>query len=421
MKKKNSLLVKFKKFWKNLGPGLVTGASDDDPSGIATYSQAGAKYGLQLLWTAILTYPLMVSIQEMCARIGIVTKKGLTGTIKQYYPKYLLYIILAISFPSIVLNIGADIAGMGAVGNLLIPKIPAFLFSIIFTIILMYSIIFWSYNKIASVLKWLCIILFSYILIPFFIETNWLLVFKNALIPKFINDKDYYLMLVAILGTTISPYLFFWQASMEVEEANAKHLMVDKKVVTNMEEDVKGGMFFTTIVFFFIILTTGSVLFNAGIHQIDTVEEAAKALQPLAGDFAYLLFALGVLGTGFLAIPVLAGSLSYMIAETFGWEEGLNKKFHEAPGFYITMVISLIIGLMIHFIGISPIQALIYTAVLYGITAPVLIALILHICNQKKIMGKYTNNKWSNIFGIITFLLMTASSILLLYFTIKKN
>ena len=421
MKKKNSLLVKFKNFLKNLGPGLVTGASDDDPSGIATYSQAGAKYGLQLLWTAILTYPLMVSIQEMCARIGIVTKKGLTGTIKKYYPKYLLYIILAISFPSIVLNIGADIAGMGAVGNLLMPKIPAFLFSIAFTVMLMYSIIFWSYNKIASILKWLCITLFSYILIPFFIHTDWLLVFKNALLPKFINDKDYYIMLVGILGTTISPYLFFWQASMEVEEAQAKHLMVDKKVITNMKEDVKGGMFFTTIVFFFIILTTGSVLFNAGIHHIDTVEEAAKALQPIAGDFAYLLFALGVLGTGFLAIPVLAGSLSYMMAETFGWQEGLNKKFHEAPGFYITMVISLIIGLMIHFIGISPIQALIYTAVLYGITAPVLIALILHICNQKKIMGEFTNNKWSNIFGVITFVVMTAASILLLYFTIKNN
>ena len=421
MKKKNSLLVKFKNFLKNLGPGLVTGASDDDPSGIATYSQAGAKYGLQLLWTAILTYPLMVSIQEMCARIGIVTKKGLTGTIKKYYPKYLLYIILAISFPSIVLNIGADIAGMGAVGNLLMPKIPAFLFSIAFTVMLMYSIIFWSYNKIASILKWLCITLFSYILIPFFIHTDWLLVFKNALLPKFINDKDYYIMLVGILGTTISPYLFFWQASMEVEEAQAKHLVVDKKVITNMKEDVKGGMFFTTIVFFFIILTTGSVLFNAGIHHIDTVEEAAKALQPIAGDFAYLLFALGVLGTGFLAIPVLAGSLSYMMAETFGWQEGLNKKFHEAPGFYITMVISLIIGLMIHFIGISPIQALIYTAVLYGITAPVLIALILHICNQKKIMGEFTNNKWSNIFGVITFVVMTAASILLLYFTIKNN
>lgn len=416
MKKKKKISLTFKRFWKNLGPGLVTGASDDDPSGIATYSQAGAKYGLQLLWTAVFTYPLMVSIQEMCARIGIVTKQGLTGTIKKYYPKYLLYIILVISFPSIILNIGADIAGMGAVGNLLLPKIPAFLFSIVFTVLLMYSIIFWSYNKIASVLKWLCITLFSYILIPFLIRTNWLLVFQNTFIPKFINDKDYLIMLVGILGTTISPYLFFWQASMEVEEAQAKHLMVDKKVVTNMEDDVKGGMFFTTIVFFFIILTTGSVLFNAGIHNINTVEEAAKALQPLAGDFAYALFALGVLGTGFLAIPVLAGSLSYMMAETFGWQEGLNKKFHQAPGFYITMVISLIIGLLIHFTGISPIQALIYTAVLYGITAPVLIGIILHICNQKKIMGKFTNNKWSNIFGVITFLLMTVSAILLLYY-----
>ena len=182
-----------------------------------------------------------------------------------------------------------------------------------------------------------------------------------------------------------------------------------------MEDDVKGGMLFTTIVFF-IILTTGSVLFNAGIHHIDTVEEAANALKPLAGDFAYLLFSIGVLGTGFLAIPVLAGSLSYMMAETFGWQEGLNKKFHQAPGFYITMIISLIIGLLIHFIGISPIQALIYTAVLYGITAPVLIGLIIHICNRKIIMGEFTNSKWSNLFGIITFLLMSVSAILLLYY-----
>ena len=420
MKKKKKISIKFKRFWRNLGPGLVTGASDDDPSGIATYSQAGAKYGLQLLWTAVFTYPLMVSIQEMCARIGIVTKKGLTGTIKKYYPKYFLYIILLISFPSIVLNIGADIAGMGAVGNLLMPKIPAFIFSIFFTILLVYSIIFWSYIKIASVLKWLCITLFSYILIPFLMHTNWLVVFKNALIPKFINDKDYIIMLVGILGTTISPYLFFWQASMEVEEAHAKHLMVDKKVVSNMKEDVKGGMFFTTLVFFFIILTTGSVLFNAGIHHIDTVEEAAKALQPLAGDFAYLLFAIGVLGTGFIAIPVLAGSLSYMMAETFNWQEGLNKKFHQAPGFYITMIVSLIIGLLIHFIGISPMKALIYTAVLYGITAPVLIGLILHICNQKKIMGDFINNKWSNIFGVTTLILMTVSVILLFYFQLKN-
>lgn len=413
MKRSTKILNKIK---KTLGPGLITGASDDDPSGIATYSQAGAKYGFQLLWTAVITYPLMVVIQEMCARIGIVTQTGLTGTIKKYYSKTILYVILAISFPSIVLNIGADIAGMGAVGNLLFPQIPAFLFSIVITGVLMYSFVFWSYSKIALVLKWLCITLLSYILIPFLINTDWLAVFKGTLLPNIQFDRDYFMMLTAILGTTISPYLFFWQASMEVEERLEHKLMIDKKVIANMEVDVKSGMFFTTLVFFFIILTSGSVLFPNGITQINTVEEAAGALKPLAGNMAYLLFALGVFGTGFLAIPVLAGALSYMMAETFGWQEGLNKKFHEAPGFYITMIISLIIGLLIHFIGISPIQALIYTAVLYGITAPVLIALILHICNRKEIMGTFTNKKWSNVIGGFTLLIMTVSAIFLVYY-----
>ncbi len=309
---KHRLTTKIRQFSKKLGPGLVTGASDDDPSGIATYSQAGAKYGYQLLWTAIFTYPLMVVIQEMCARIGIVTKQGLTATIKQYYPKYILYLILAISFPSIVFGrILGNIAGMGAVGKLIFPSIPGFIFSITFTILLMYSIIFWSYRKIAAVLKWLCLTLFSYILIPFIIKTDWIWVLKNAFVPKIIYDKDFFMMLVGILGTTISPYLFFWQTSMEVEEGQGKRIMVDKKIIDDMEMDVKGGMFFTTLVFFFIILTSGTVLFNAGIHNINTVEEAAKALQPLAGSLAYTLFAVGVLGTGFLAIPVLAGALSY--------------------------------------------------------------------------------------------------------------
>jgi NRAMP (natural resistance-associated macrophage protein)-like metal ion transporter len=418
MSKKQNATFSIRQFFKTLGPGLVTGASDDDPSGIATYSQAGAKFGPQLLWTAIVTYPLMVVVQEMCARIGIVTKHGLMGTIKKYYPKYILYLILAVSFPSIVLNIGADIAGMGAVGHLLIPSVPDFYFSIGFTALLMYAIVFWSYKKISAVLKWLCITLFAYIIIPFLTQTDWITVFKNAFIPTFVNDKDYFMMLVGILGTTISPYLFFWQASMEVEDLKQKHLIVDKKIISAMEVDVKGGMLFTNIVFFFIILTASSVLFKAGIHNINTVEEAAKALQPLAGDFAYLLFAIGVLGTGFLAIPVLAGSLSYMMAETFGWKEGLNKTFHQAPGFYLTMIISLVIGLLIHYIGISPIQALIYTAVLYGVTAPILIALILHICNQKEIMGQFINGKWSNLLGIFTLLLMTISAGLLLYFQI---
>ena len=223
---------KIKNFFAQLGPGLVTGASDDDPSGIATYSQAGAKFGTKLLWTAILSYPLMVSIQEMCARIGLVTNHGLTGVIKRNYSKTILYLIVIVSYPSITLNIGADIAGMGAVGNLLFPKVPAFIFSVGFTALLMYSIIFWNYHKIANILKWLCITLFSYIIIPFLIKTDWLLVLKSTFIPSFENSKDYFMALVGILGTTISPYLFFWQASVEVEEMKnkKKHLIVNKKM-----------------------------------------------------------------------------------------------------------------------------------------------------------------------------------------------
>jgi NRAMP (natural resistance-associated macrophage protein)-like metal ion transporter len=410
--------VKRKSFWKKLGPGLITGASDDDPSGIATYSQAGAQFGSKLLWTAIATYPLIIAIQEMCARIGLVTNAGLMGTIKKHYPKYVLYSILLICFPSIILNIGADIAGMGAVGNLLFPKIPAFVFSILFTALLIYTIIVWNYRKIATVLKWLCITLFSYILIPFFTGTQWRSVLHDTFIPSFEWNAGYLMALVGILGTTISPYLFFWQAAMEMEEENEQHIVVDKIIIEDMQTDVKGGLLLTSIVFYFIILTSGTVLFNAGIHKIDTVEQAAKALQPLAGSLSYALFAFGVLGTGFLAIPVLGGSLSYMLAETFGWEEGMNKKFHEARGFYITLIVSLITGLGILFIGISPIQALIYSAVLYGVISPVLIALILHICNNKKIMGTYVNSRWLNAAGIITFLVMSfaAAALIWLYF-----
>jgi len=406
-------------FFKKLGPGLITGASDDDPSGIATYSQAGAAFGPKLLWTAVVTYPLMVSIQEMCARIGLVTQHGLAGTIKKHYPKYILYGIVLLSFPSIILNIAADIAGMGAVANLLIPNVPAFIFSIVITAFLMYSLVFWNYRKIATVLKWLCITLFGYLLIPFLGKTDWLLVFENTLMPSIENNTPFFMLLVGILGTTISPYLFFWQANMEVEEMIQKHLMLDKKVIADMETDVKGGMALTNVVFFFIILTTGSVLFNAGIHEINTVEDAAKALKPLAGDMAYGLFALGVMGTGLLAVPVLAGSLSYMLAETFDWEEGLDKKFNEAKGFYITMISSLVISLLILFFGLSPIKMLIYAAVLYGLTAPVLIALILHICNNKAIMGKYTNGKVANTLGVLTFLIMSIAAITLLYLLYK--
>ena len=404
------------RFWKLLGPGLVTGASDDDPSGIATYSQAGAQYGLSTLWTALITFPLMAAIQEMCARIGLVTSQGLTGTLKTNYSKPILYLMVTFSFPAIVMNIGADIAGMGAVGNLLFPSIHAIFFSIAFTIILIVSIVFLPYQKIASVLKYLCMVLLVYLIVPFLYKQDWTAVLKGTFIPTIKFDKNFVSILVAILGTTISPYLFFWQATMEVEDRkNKKILMLNKKIMHDMKQDVDFGMLFSNLVMFFIILTTGTVLFNGGIHQIDTVEQAAQALKPLAGNFAYLLFAIGVIGTGLLAIPVLSGSLSYIITETFGWEQGLDKKFHEAKAFYIVIAISLILGLLMNYIGISPIKALIYSAILYGLTAPILIAIILHIANNKKVMGEYTNGKLSNILGFATLILMTSAAVIMLY------
>ncbi|MBS1635250.1 MAG: Nramp family divalent metal transporter [Bacteroidetes bacterium] len=409
---------KAKKTWKVLGPGLITGSSDDDPSGIATYSQAGAIFGLMTLWTALITFPLMASIQEMCARIGIVTGEGLAGAIKKNYSRSILYVMLAFSFPAIVLNIGADIAGMGAVANLLIPSIPPFAFSILFTALLIPSIIFWPYKKIASIMKYLCLILLVYMVVPFIVNTEWTNAFKFSLLPKFEFSKDYLNILVAILGTTISPYLFIWQASMEVEEIKKKEagFVVDKQVIRNMRTDIGYGMFYSNLIMYFIILTSGTVLYNAGIRQIDTVDQAALALKPLAGNFSYLLFSLGIIGTGFLAIPVLAGSLSYAMAETFQWEQGLDKKYKEAKPFYAVIAVSLIVGLLIHYIGISPIQALIYTAILYGLTAPVLIVIILLICNNKKILGENVNGFWSNLLGILTFLLMTISGVALIWF-----
>lgn len=411
---------RFSRFWKKIGPGLITGASDDDPSGIATYSQAGAAYGLTTLWATLLSFPLMAVMQEMCARIGLVTGHGLTGAIKRYYPKPILYLMLLFSFPAIVLNIGADIAGMGAVGNLLFPSIDASYFSISFTILLLLSIIYLPYRKITAVLKYLCLVLLVYFVVPFLYKQDWLQIAKATFVPTLEFNKAFIGIIVGILGTTISPYLFFWQANVEAEEMkqNKKQLIVNKRIINDMQQDVDFGMGFSGLVAWFIILTTGTVLFNAGVHQIDTVEQAAKALQPIAGDFAYLLFAIGIIGTGFIAIPVLSGSLSYAFCETFGWKEGLDNTFSEAKPFYLIIALSLAIGLSLNYIGISPIQALLYSAILYGLTAPVLIAIILHICNNKAVMGKFTNSKKSNIFGFVTLIVMTAAAITLLYLTV---
>jgi NRAMP (natural resistance-associated macrophage protein)-like metal ion transporter len=415
-----SITSKILRYWKIIGPGLVTGASDDDPSGIATYSQAGAAFGLSTLWTSIVAFPLMAAIQKMCARIGLVTNQGLTGTLKSHYPRPILYLMLIFSFPAIVMNIGADIAGMGAVGNLLFPSIDATFFSVFFTILLLGLIIYLPYTQIASILKYLCIVILVYFIVPFLYEQDLVEIAKSTFIPTIKWDKDFIAIIVGILGTTISPYLFFWQASVEVEEMKHKkrHVMVNKKIIDEMNQDVDFGMTVSGFVMYFIILTTGTVLYQGGIHQIDTVEQAAMALKPLAGNLAYLLFAVGVIGTGLIAIPVLSGSLSYIFTETFGWEQGLDKKFHQAKGFYSIIAISLILGLSLNYVGISPMKALIYTAILYGLTAPVLIGIILHISNNKKIMGENVNGLTANILGFAALIIMTLAAGTLIYMQI---
>ena len=418
---KKSKPSEIKRFLKILGPGLITGSSDDDPSGIATYSQAGAKFGLATLWTALITFPLMAAIQEMCARIGIVTSTGLTSNIRNNYPKSVLYLMILFTFPAVILNIGADIAGMGAVANLIFPSIPSYFFTIGFTGILMIMIIYLPYGKISAILKYLCAFLLLYLIVPFLTKQDWNEISKHTFIPTIKFNKEFISILVAILGTTISPYLFFWQATMEAEDIKhkRKRLIVDKRMIHKMDMDVDFGMFFSNLVMYFIILTTGTVLFKGGITEITSVEQAAKALEPLAGKLSYLLFALGVIGTGFLAIPVLTGCLSYMLSETFNWNGGFDKKYYQAKPFYWVVIVSLLIGLAINYIGINPVQALIYTAILYGVTSPVLILIILHISNNKKVMGKFTNGKWSNILGVITLFLMTAAVALLIYFQFK--
>jgi NRAMP (natural resistance-associated macrophage protein)-like metal ion transporter len=437
MNNNKGFLARIKKMGKVLGPGLITGASDDDPSGIATYSQAGAKFGLTTLWTALITFPLMASLQEMCARIGLVTSVGLTTTLKNHYPKWLLYLTMVFSIPAIILNIGADIAGMSAVANMIIPSVKPIVFSIAFTVILLWLIIYLPYNKMVTILKYLCLAVLLYIAVPFFTKPHWLNVLKHTFVPTISFNKDSIEVLVAILGTTISPYLFFWQVTMEAEDVKhvnslilARRKLVKGKesepytrennffklLIKKMQLDVNIGMLLSNMVMFFIILATGTALFSSGVNQIDTVEQAAKALQPVAGNASYFLFAIGVIGTGFLAVPVLSGSLSYIVSETFGWKGNLDKKYWQAKKFYFIIVVSLAAALLINYTGITAIQALYYTAILYGLTSPVLIVVILHIGNSKKIMKQYTNSKLSNILGGIALALMLASAVALIYF-----
>lgn len=402
---------------KYFGPGIITGASDDDPSGIATYSQAGAMFGLATLWTAFIAFPLMTVIQTMCARIGMVTGRGLAGTLKEHYPRWVLFVTVGFGAPAIVLNIGANIAGMGAVGHMMFPQIDPMYFSVFFTMLLMIFMIFLPYQKITNILKYACLSLLVYCIVPFFYDGIAIKdILKASFIPTIEFSKEYLMILVGILGTTISPYLFFWQASVEVEEKEHQHIIiVDKSHIKSMESDVNSGMLFSGIIMYCIILTTGMVLFPNGITKITTVEEAAMALHPLLGRSASLLFSLGVIGTGLIAIPVLSGCLSYMFSEIVNIPRGLDRTFQQAKGFYAIMALSLILGLSLSLFGISPVDALIATAILYGLTAPVLIAVIIHIANNKEIMGEFVNTRWMNIGGISTLMIMSLAAISLIW------
>jgi NRAMP (natural resistance-associated macrophage protein)-like metal ion transporter len=406
-----------KKFVTVLGPGLITGASDDDPSGVGTYSTAGAATGYRYLWTAIITYPMQAAIQGMCARIGQVSGKGLAATIKQYYPKGILYPIVLLLICANTFNVGADLAAIAAGINLLVPvPILALIPPIAVGLVLLQ--VFAKYQLINRVFKWLCLALLAYVATAFVSHANLGDVAKGTFIPKLPRTKDDINLMIAILGTTISPYLFFWQAGQEIEEqkAEGKTTVAERQGATRTEIadrklDVNLGMLASNLVMYFIILTTAATLHVKGKTDISSATDAASALQPLLGSFAKALFAIGIIGAGLLAIPVLTGSTGYTVSEAFGWRHGLDEKVTRAKGFYGIIILSTIAGMLFNYLGLDPIKALVYSAVINGVTSPPLLLLIVLLSNRRSVMGKYTNRPWSNIFGWAAFILMTIATI----------
>ena len=406
-------------YWRTLGPGLTTGASDDDPSGIATYSQTGAQYGFQLLWLAAFTFPLMSVVQEMCARIGLVTGRGLAGSIRKVFSRRALYVCATLLFVANTFNIGADLGAMAQGMQLLFPKWSFGLLVVGFALTMLVLQIFTPYERYAKYLKWLALVLFAYVLSAIFAHLNWSDVLKHAVIPKMTFGKNQVLLICAILGTTISPYLFFWQTSQEVEDQIAqgkttvamRAAETSKQDISSMRKDVWSGMFLSNAVMFFIIAACGALLFAHGITNIQSSSQAAQALRPFAGSATYFLFAIGIVGTGMLAIPVLAGSSSYAIAESLHKQGSLSKKLKQAYAFYGTVIISMLVGLTINFLGINPIKALIWSAVLNGLIAPVVLVFIMLISSNRKIMGEWANGPITKTVGWLTTILMTISGI----------
>lgn len=410
------------KYWKNLGPGLTSGAADDDPSGIATYSQIGASQGFGLVWLSLFTYPLLGFIQEMCARIGLATGLGLAANIKKYYSKKILYLCTILLLFANVFNIGADLGAMAKATQLILPVLPFVFLVFLFAIFSLTLQIFISYKKYAKYLKYLTFVLFAYVISVFFVDVDWVSVFNHTVIPNFHFSKEVIVLLCAALGTTISPYLFFWQSSQEVEEQILHGENTEEKRragttnvdIKNMRVDVWSGMFVSNLIMFFIIVASASTLFANGITNITSAADAAVALRPFAGDFAFSLFALGIIGTGLLAIPVLAGSASYAISESFGWKTGLFRKLKQATAFYGVIIIAMMLGILLNFVGLDPIKVLIYSAVLNGIISPFMIFFIVHLSGDENIMGNFKNKKAGNIFGWLTFILVSLVSVVTL-------
>ena len=406
-----------KRFLLILGPGLITGASDDDPSGIATYITAGAAHGFATLWTAPLTLPLMAAVQFICAKIGMVSGRGLAGVLRRHYRPWVIYFAISLLLIANTINAGTDIGAIAAAINLWVP-VPATLL-VISTAVLIVTLQIWgSYKMIVRTFKWLTISLFAYVVAAFVARPAWTEVLKATFIPTLSFDHQYLITLVAILGTTISPYLFFWQASQEVEEElrMGRTTLAEREGATDRELriaeiDVDAGMFFANIVFYFVILASAATLHAAGKTSIQTASEAAQALLPLSGRLASILFSLGLIGSGFLAVPVLTTSSAYATCEAFQWKFGLDQKLGGAPRFYGLIVIATLVGCLLNFFQIPPVTALFWTAVINGVLAPPLLVIIMLISSNKTIMGNRTNGPLTNVLGWATAAIMTLAAV----------
>lgn len=378
-----------------LGPGLVTGAADDDPSGIGTYSQVGAQFGYAMGWTMLFGFPLLASIQAICARIGATTGRGIAQNLRRHYPPALLRLVVLLLLVANVINLGADLGAMGAVLGLIVPG-PVLAYTALFGIVCIAVEVFVSYARFARILRWATLSLFAYVGVVFMAQVPWAEALRSILVPQFTLDRDHAMALVAIFGTTISPYLFFWQAGQEVEEQHRRHikpLHVSPRKVAGAElkrirTDTLVGMGFSHLVALFIIIATAATLHAAGLREIESAAQAAEALRPIAGEFAFALFAIGIIGTGLLAVPVLAGSAAYAVSETFGWVEGLDRKPREARAFYGVIAAATLGGVALNLIGIDPMKALYWAAVVNGLLAPPLMIVTMLIAQNRNVMGK---------------------------------